>query len=331
MILSQLLDLRIAAIRELLHGREHSAEPADVAKATKRESSNFALPLPRTAGDYDNEQEGDRVPQNSSSFKNSTDKSRFIEDHSRPSGNQSAMQLDAIDYNEPSEISRVPYSDDDLWANVDGFMSNTAADVEPKATIAIASPGRAPLTRVDQTASPYYSEIIRVLKSVFQLDSFRPNQLEAINATLDGKDVFVLMPTGGGKSLCYQVPAVCHSGKTDGVTIVVSPLIALMIDQVRHLVDKGVDAVLFNSDQDSESCRETRRRLLGHGRKPRLLYVTPEKLHRSADMRNILGKLHESRSLARFVIDEAHCVSTWGRDFRDAVRIHSRINHRLQS
>lgn len=157
------------------------------------------------------------------------------------------------------------------------------------------------------------------MKEVFNLDGFRPNQLEAISATMSGKDVFVLMPTGGGKSLCYQVPAICHGGKTDGVTVVISPLIALMIDQVHHLKAKGIDAVLFNSDQGSDSSRETRTRLVASGRKPRLLYVTPEKLHHSGDMRNILGKLYQSRMLARFVVDEAHCVSTWGRDFRDAV------------
>lgn len=176
----------------------------------------------------------------------------------------------------------------------------------------------------DQSETACYPEIMHVLKTTFHLDNFRLNQLEAINATLDGKDVFVLMPTGGGKSLCYQVPAVCRSGRTDGTTFVISPLIALMIDQVHHLKEVGVDAVLFNSDQASESVRETRNRLMSSSSKPRLVYVTPEKLHHSTDMRNILRKLYQQRSLARFVIDEAHCISTWGRDFRDAVRFFSR-------
>ncbi len=94
-----------------------------------------------------------------------------------------------------------------------------------------------------------------------------------------------------------------------------------MNDQVNHLKAKGVDAELFNSDQDSDISRNIRSRLCGGGRKPRLLYLTPEKLHHSNDMRNILSRLHQQKSLARFVIDEAHTVSTWGRDFRDAVSV----------
>ena len=217
------------------------------------------------------------------------------------------------------EVLILPDSDDDLWATFE-TMSPELHDSRGDPDVIERDMYRTRSDTVgDHSSSPYYTEAIRVLKEVFNLDGFRPNQFEAISATMAGKDVFVLMPTGGGKSLCYQVPAVCHSGNTDGVTVVVSPLIALMIDQVHHLKDKGIDAVLFNSDQGTENSRDTRNRLIGQGRKPRLLYVTPEKLHHSNDMRNILGRLYQSRQLARFVIDEAHCVSTWGRDFRDAV------------
>ena len=121
------------------------------------------------------------------------------------------------------------------------------------------------------------------------------------------------------ESNLLQVPAVCTSGKTKGVTIVVSPLISLMTDQVNHLRDKGVDVAVFNSDQNAEDAKETQARLARNGSKPPLLYVSPEKLEKSFAFKNILQRLHSNGEIARFVIDEAHCISTWGRDFRDSV------------
>ncbi|KAF8906041.1 P-loop containing nucleoside triphosphate hydrolase protein [Gymnopilus junonius] len=163
-------------------------------------------------------------------------------------------------------------------------------------------------------SSPYYCEIVDKLRNVFRLTEFRPNQLEAITAALGGRDVFVLMPTGGGKSLCFQLPGVCASGKTQGVTVVVSPLLALMKDQVDSLIKKQVNALLSNA----ETVGEDWQLLVRNERKPKLWYVTPEKLRDSPKVNEILSILYREKKLARFVIDEAHCISTWGQDFRDA-------------
>jgi superfamily II DNA helicase RecQ len=164
--------------------------------------------------------------------------------------------------------------------------------------------------------SPYYPEVKWRLRETFGLTAFRKNQLEAIIAAMSGRDVFVLMPTGGGKSLCYQLPAICTIGKTRGVTVVISPLIALMKDQVNSLIRKNVDALLSTS----ETFGEDRQRLVLNDKKPNFWYLTPEKLKGSGRVNDILSHLYRTEHLARFVVDEAHCISTWGQDFREAVR-----------
>ncbi|EXM12354.1 bloom syndrome protein [Fusarium oxysporum f. sp. vasinfectum 25433] len=103
---------------------------------------------------------------------------------------------------------------------------------------------------------PWSPEVQRMLKDRFRMTGFRHNQLEAINATLGGKDAFVLMPTGGGKTLCYQLPAVIKTGKTQGITIVVSPLLSLVQDQVDHIKALGIQAVAFNGKYSSEYKRQ---------------------------------------------------------------------------
>jgi bloom syndrome protein len=161
-------------------------------------------------------------------------------------------------------------------------------------------------------------DVKKVLKDRFRMDTFRHNQLEAINATLSGKDAFILMPTGGGKSLCYQLPAVVKSGRTHGVTIVVSPLISLMQDQVDHLKALRIHAVAFSG----EASKEYKDSIMAmfEERCPEnfveLLYVTPEMVNLNPRFRRGMETLHEKKKLARIVIDEAHCVSQWGHDFR---------------
>jgi bloom syndrome protein len=166
---------------------------------------------------------------------------------------------------------------------------------------------------------PWSADVNKALKERFGLKGFRQNQLEAINATLAGKDAFILMPTGGGKSLCYQLPAVVSSGKTRGVTVVISPLLSLMNDQVDHLRRRNIQAFFLSGEKAQEE-----KDLVFKGlreAKPdqyiQLLYVTPEMIGKSPVLMNALAGLHRKKKLARIVIDEAHCVSQWGHDFRD--------------
>jgi ATP-dependent DNA helicase RecQ len=166
----------------------------------------------------------------------------------------------------------------------------------------------------------------RILHDVFGYTAFRGPQQAIVDHVTGGGDALVLMPTGGGKSLCYQIPAIARQQAGLGVTIVVSPLIALMHDQVGALHEAGVEAAFLNSSLGGEEAAQVEKQLLRG--EFTLLYAAPERLTTPRFLA-LLDALRERGQLALFAIDEAHCVSQWGHDFRPEYRALSVLHERF--
>nr|XP_026690193.1 ATP-dependent DNA helicase Q1-like isoform X1 [Ciona intestinalis] len=159
---------------------------------------------------------------------------------------------------------------------------------------------------------PWSAELDKTLQDVFQIKHFHPVQLQAINSTMSKCDVLLIMSTGGGKSLCFQLPAIISKG----ITLVVTPLVSLMEDQVLNLKQYGIKAHMLKADSSMDDVMEVYDSMKSPNPQVKLVYVTPEKISKSKQFMSHLDKCYKSGNLSRIAIDEVHCVSQWGNDFR---------------
>ncbi|KAG0260643.1 hypothetical protein DFQ27_003439 [Actinomortierella ambigua] len=225
-------------------------------------------------------------------------------------------------------------------ASIDEYLAATNSDLSPPKDYSTAT-------------FPWSDRLAQLAKKHWGITSWRLQQLKVMNAALDGRDVYVIMPTGGGKSLCYQLPALL----TPGITLVVSPLVSLIRDQALHLHEAGVGVGMLTASTSKEETKRIMDEMLGtsspkgakasssnsstqmpswdvdHSQGLKLVYVTPEKISKSKRFMNQLEKVYAAGRLSRIAIDEAHCCSNMGHDFRPdyKVRIATSPSHVTES
>ena len=151
-----------------------------------------------------------------------------------------------------------------------------------------------------------------LLRNIFGYIDFLPSQKKAIEFSIDNFDILVIAKTSAGKSLCYQLPALCFKG----VTIIISPLKSLIDDQISNLKKKNIDCLFLYGNMDILDKNKIYGSLLNDNMESLILYTTPETLEFNVEFNNILNKLYKKKLINRFVIDEAHTISTWGHEFR---------------
>lgn len=229
------------------------------------------------------------------------------------------------------ELERAEYiqsdNNEDANNNDDHFFDDfeSISDIEETEAFDMPKSMESEVNDSNETNYPWTEDVMSTLRNTFKLQDFRPNQLRSINATIKGRDVFLLMPTGGGKSLCYQLPALVQSGPRKGSTIVISPLIALMHDQITGLKRRGIPCDMMSADLKKREKKQVMDKFIGG--KTKLLYISPEMLNINKQLRSAIQELAEKNGLARIVIDEAHCVSSWGHDFRPDYKMLENIKY----